>query len=318
MLTVTVIHRYEPNAAMHWLEFPGKPDAATRGILKAAGWRFIGPVVQWQHAGLLTPLPELPGYVYEEGGEVDYSEERAEHYEERADKAEARRAVAHQKADTIAGMIPFGQPILVGHHSERRHRRDLDRIDRNMRTAIEEGTKAEHLRDRAEASRAQQERKHNPGAIARRLDQMRKDYRVYEHATSEEGQRCKGILEAEIARLEAELEAAGGLPADHIDLQKGDLIVIEGHIVEVIRVNKKTITGYLASPIHNLYSKESGYTKRTARSSGQHDRTRFGWRIYTAAEWAAINEDRTQAEAYAIAEAHLKEMRQAREQDSSL
>ena len=301
---LTVIHRYEPDAAMHWLEFPGKPDAATRAILKAAGWRFIGPVVQWRHAGLLTPMPELPGYEYEEGETVDHAEARAEHYEARAEKAEARRAVAHQKADSIADMIPFGQPILVGHHSERRHRRDLAKIDRNMRAAIEEGRKAKHLHDRAEASLEQQERKHNAGAIARRLEGLRKDYRLYEQATSAEGQRCKGILEAEIARLEAELEKAGGLPADHIEVQKGDLIVIHGHIVEVIRVNRKTITGYLAAPYQNLWDGPG----RTKRCKSQWDRTRFGLRIYTAEEWAAVNEGRTQAEAYAIAEAHLEEI----------
>src|SRR5206468_3142666 len=146
---------------------------------------------------LLTPLPELPGYEYKDGGEVDYAQDRADHYEERAGKAAGRAAAAHGKADTIASMIPFGQPILVGHHSERRHRRDLDRITRNMRTTIEEGKKAERLHDRAGASLDQQERKHDPGAIVRRLEQLRKDYRVYEQATDTEGLRCKGILEEE-------------------------------------------------------------------------------------------------------------------------
>ncbi|MBV9690884.1 MAG: DUF3560 domain-containing protein [Ktedonobacteraceae bacterium] len=190
---LTVIHYYEPDAAMHWLAFPGKPDAETRARLKAAGWRFIGPVVQWRHQGLLTPLPELPGYQYEEGGEVDYAPDRTEHYQDRADKAAGRAAAARQKADSIANMIPFGQPILVGHHSERRHRRDLDKITRNMQKTIEEGKKAQRLQDRAEASLEQQERKHNPGAIARRLEELRKQYKLYQDATSEEGQRCKAL-----------------------------------------------------------------------------------------------------------------------------
>lgn len=311
---VTIIHYYEPDALMHWLEFPGKPDEATRKILKGAGWRFIRAAMQWRKAGLLTAVPDLPDYEVEEGGEVNYSEERAEHYEARAERAEQRAASTRATADNISSMIPPGQPILVGHHSERHHRRDLDKIDRNMRKTIEESKKAERLHDRAEASQRQQERKHNPGAIARRLDQIRKDYRMYEHATSEEGQRRRNVLATEIQRLEAGLEEAGGLPIDQIDLQKGDLIVIEGHIVEIIRINKKTITGYLASPVHNLYSRESGYTKRTARASGLHDRTRFGLRIYTAQEWEAVKEGRSQAEAYAIAETHLKEMRQGKEE----
>ena len=280
---LTVIHRYEPDAAMHWLEFPGKPDAQTRGILKAAGWRFIGPVVQWRHAGLLTPLPELPGYVYEEGGEVDYSEERAEHYQERADKAEARRAVAHQKADTIAGMIPFGQPILVGHHSERRHRRDLDRIDRNMRTAIEEGKKAEHLRDRVEASLAQQERKHDPGAIYRHLVGIRKDYRLYEHATSAEGSRRRDLLAAEINRLEAELEAAGGLPADQVEVKRGDIIRIHGFLMRVKRINP---TSFTCLHLHPSLTYTNGQPMELKL-----DRSFFQERYYTAQEWEQLTQE---------------------------
>jgi hypothetical protein len=41
-------------------------------------------------------------------------------------------------------MIPMGQPILVGHHSERHHRRDLERIDSNMRKGIERSNMAEN------------------------------------------------------------------------------------------------------------------------------------------------------------------------------
>lgn len=308
--SLTIIHYYEQDAAIHWLAFPGKPDEATRKILKAAGWSFRGAVMQWCHGGLLTPLPELPDYEYADGGYVDYAEERAERYEDLADKAQVRRETAHDKAHKIGSVIPFGQPILMGHHSQRRHENDLKKIDNNMRKAIKEAEKVENYQDKAAASLVQRRRKHTPGAIARRLEELRKDYTIYKDSTDKEGLRCKGILEREIARLETELRELGGLPVDQIALQKGDLIVVSGHIVEVIKDNKrKSISGYLASPVHNLFSKESGYTKRTNRAKGLHDRTEFQLRIYTAPEWAAIKEGRTQAEAYAIAEAHLKERR---------
>jgi hypothetical protein len=50
-------------------------------------------------------------------------------------------------------MLPDnGQPILVGHHSEKRHRRDLERSDNIMRKAVEDGKEAERLKQRADAS----------------------------------------------------------------------------------------------------------------------------------------------------------------------
>src|SRR5436305_853670 len=36
----------------------------------------------------------------------------------------------------------MGQPILVGHHSEKRHRRDIAKIDNGMRKTIELGGKS--------------------------------------------------------------------------------------------------------------------------------------------------------------------------------
>src|SRR5713226_3683943 len=110
-----VIHRYDPISAIHWLEFPDKPDEDTRKILKGNRWRFSGYRVQWYKSGMLTPMPDLStsGYTLEDAGECDYSEERAERLEARAVKAGREATVAHQQAHSIMDMIPPGQPILV-------------------------------------------------------------------------------------------------------------------------------------------------------------------------------------------------------------
>ena len=83
----------------------------------------------------------------------------AEHQEARRERLEGRainlkglanasfvashRAIAH---------IPFGQPILVGHHSERRHRRDLEKSERAMRRACELSDAAKAAEIRAAAA----------------------------------------------------------------------------------------------------------------------------------------------------------------------
>lgn len=66
-----------------------------------------------------------------------------------ASRAEARRA--DKSARRISDGIPLGQPILVGHHSERRHRKDIDRIDRGFRKAHEAEQRAQDLERRAAA-----------------------------------------------------------------------------------------------------------------------------------------------------------------------
>ena len=70
-----------------------------------------------------------------------------------ADRARERSDAAYKKADLreeVSG-IPFGQPILVGHHSEGRHRAAIKRADNAMRTSIEEDQKAKRLDERAQA-----------------------------------------------------------------------------------------------------------------------------------------------------------------------
>ena len=76
-------------------------------------------------------------------------EARADRYRELAEKAKKQSRDAHEHSNRLANMIPLGQPILVGHHSEKRHRRDLDRIHNNMRKSIELSEKAEYYADKA-------------------------------------------------------------------------------------------------------------------------------------------------------------------------
>ena len=62
---------------------------------------------------------------------------------ERAAARQSREAEARREAaDRVVEAIPFGQPVLVGHHSEGRHRRSLERADQNMRKSFERSERA--------------------------------------------------------------------------------------------------------------------------------------------------------------------------------
>lgn len=78
-------------------------------------------------------------------------ERKKERLQERAKKAQRESDQAFEATDRIAKSIPLGQPIHVGHHSERGHRADLKRIERGMRKAIDKGREAEELQRRSEA-----------------------------------------------------------------------------------------------------------------------------------------------------------------------
>lgn len=88
--------------------------------------------------------------------------ERLEHRAERRREWAAgreRKAERHfGAADQIAHAIPLGQPVLVGHHSEKHHRRDLARIDSNMAAGVESHKMAERHADRASGIERQLDR----------------------------------------------------------------------------------------------------------------------------------------------------------------
>jgi hypothetical protein len=70
-------------------------------------------------------------------------EARIEKRQEWAEKAVQKSTASFIRAHELTANIPFGQPILVGHHSERCHRRTIERSDSAMRNACELSDKAE-------------------------------------------------------------------------------------------------------------------------------------------------------------------------------
>lgn len=88
----------------------------------------------------------------------DRREARADRLDGWADKREVRGSATLATTRGRADMIPLGQPILVGHHSERGHRNLLDKIDNGYRRAFEDLNKADSMRSRAEGIRSQADR----------------------------------------------------------------------------------------------------------------------------------------------------------------
>ena len=82
---------------------------------------------------------------YEEGQEA-----RRERLENRAEKAASEGQQRFSNARKMMEVIPMGQPILVGHYSERSHRSHLNKIDQNMRKGFEAQEKAQYYQSKAE------------------------------------------------------------------------------------------------------------------------------------------------------------------------
>jgi hypothetical protein len=85
-------------------------------------------------------------------------ERRADRRREWAEKADKRAAGRFDRAKTTADGIPLGQPILVGHHSERRARKDQERIRSNMDKGVAESRLSLHHERKADGIESQLKR----------------------------------------------------------------------------------------------------------------------------------------------------------------
>src|SRR5690606_4925755 len=100
----------------------------------------------------------------------------------RALEAKAARQLAEaeahdQRARQIADLIPLGQPILLGHHSQRRAERDQERIVRHTAKAAEGYRQAAETARRAAAVGEAAAYSATPQVTARRIERTEAELR---------------------------------------------------------------------------------------------------------------------------------------------
>lgn len=76
-------------------------------------------------------------------------EARRQRYLDRAEQAQQEFQTTHDRARQMASVIPFGQPILVAHHSEKRDRNYRGKIHDTFGMAFAALDKAEHYEGKA-------------------------------------------------------------------------------------------------------------------------------------------------------------------------
>lgn len=156
------------------------PDLYQR--VKAAGFKwaprqelFVAPAWGPRREDLLL---ELCGEIGDEDKSlVDRAEERSERFEEYSEKRAGDAESARKAVAAIADNIPLGQPILVGHHSERHARKDAERIRSGMSRAVQMWRTSQYWQARAAGAVRAAKYKERPDVRARRIKTIEADRR---------------------------------------------------------------------------------------------------------------------------------------------
>ena len=178
---------YDPSDNKLRLRSLHRLDAETYVRVRAAGFihapkqdLFVAPAWTPEREDLLL---EMCGEIGDEDTSlVDRAEVRAERFEGYSERREDEAEAARQAVAALTDHIPLGQPILVGHHSERRARRDAERIENGLRKAVRLWETSKYWIDRAAGAIRHAKYKERADVRARRIKTIEADRRRAERA----------------------------------------------------------------------------------------------------------------------------------------
>lgn len=136
---------------------------------------FVAPAWSPNREDLLI---ELCGEIGDEDTSlVDRAEQRAERFEDYSDKRAADSERASEAVKQITSNIPLGQPILIGHHSEKHARKDAERIENGMKKAVKMWETSKYWTSRAAGALRHAKYKELPMVRANRIKTIEAEIR---------------------------------------------------------------------------------------------------------------------------------------------
>lgn len=204
---------YSPEDNKLRLYSASKLDAELYTQVKTLGFKYA-PKQGFFVAPMWTPsredfLNKLCGEIGDEDTSlIERSEERAERFE---GYQESRAGDAERASDRVAAIcehIPFGQPILVGHHSEKRARKQAQTIENGTRYAVKMWETSEYWKRRAAGAIRAAKYKERPDVRARRIKTLIAAKRKQERNKKDAVTELDGWNAIEVISYEAALQIA--------------------------------------------------------------------------------------------------------------
>lgn len=265
------------------LQGTARGDGASE-VVKALGWRWSRALGAWFVPRSRDVAPKRPliertaGALREAGSVVDVqvdstpgdrpaaearrterSGKRVEMLTQRSTREQATADERSAAADRITEHIPFGQPILLGHHSQAKAERTAAKVHAHRRASWEHQSKADAAAAAARTAAAGPGARHDPVTVANRVERLSAGIRLDERrlaaleaSTDQVRNGCDQSLLERLAAARADLEHWQGVRAAQLadgtatdysreTVRPGDLVKIRGRWYTVARANAKTV-----------------------------------------------------------------------------
>lgn len=287
---------YSPDDNKLRLYYVSRLDSETYERVKNAGFKhapsqgcFVAPKWTPERESLLI---ELCGEVGDDDSSLmDRAEQRAERFDEYSGNRAKEGEQARRSVEAISSGIPFGQPILTGHHSERRHRRDIARIDAGMSKAVKMWETADYWKRRAAAAVSHAAYKERPDVRARRIKELESDSRRMKRRTDELAE-VIAWLKGEAATIDQVKMNAGGFselyrlaelvkadPGRYEEQKGAELVNLERHAERA---------GRWLQHYENRLSYERAMLEQQGGLIGQQFDIKAGGRVLVRGQWRTV------------------------------
>lgn len=291
-MTLTIAHTHAEGTL---IEGTAKGDG-TNIILKRHRWRWSRVMGAWyipnsrdknsQQARIhATALDlEAAGFVVDldidntprttaeiEAAAKSRAEARAAALARRVERKKAAAEVARNRYYDALERLPHGgEPVKVGHHSERRHRNDINRAHTAFGALVESDQEVTVAEGKAQKAQRTTEARYAPSTVGNRIERLEAEARKvqrhlngytaqqgtpYAHEVPPAAGSARTQWEAEAARIQDELDYWQGIRTEQIHsgqvndygpetINSGDYVKTgrSGTWWKVKRVNKKTVT----------------------------------------------------------------------------
>ena len=159
-------------------------DEETYKLVHSRGFRwapkqklFVTPMWTPLRANLLL---KLCGEIEDEQTTLEErAEQRAARFSTYQEKRKADAEDAYNAVKEISRHIPFGQPILIGHHSQRRAERDQKRMEDGRQKCVKMGETSKYWEQKAQDVIKHAQYKDAPGVRAGRVKKLEAEKRKY-------------------------------------------------------------------------------------------------------------------------------------------
>lgn len=185
---------------------------------------------------------------------IDRGQDRADHLDAKAERLAEESDGLLERSRALTANIPFGQPILVGHHSQRRHENTLNKSWNLLGKSVAATEEADRTAAAARSARYNAAHHDHPVRLARRLDRNEAELRRLQRSLDAADSAIYGTGEwvkritAMVADLTATIERdkriqaeSGAASYSQATVKAGDQVTIRGTTHTVVKANPKKV-----------------------------------------------------------------------------